>query len=155
MASPTLSYVSPSDAHSTIGSPAPSQILLKRVASPNHLGQPQYVESPRSVPLEYSHYHTPNESQFEYSEQEVYVNEDPHVYDFPNGVPVDQQYVPSHGPQHPNPTNNMLFAVLSYLVCLTLVPRRSNTATHADERTVRRAHEYRVGAPYVQLLGRT
>lgn len=115
MASPSLSYASPSEAHSTIASPAPSQILLKRVASPNHLGQPQYVDSPRSVPLEYAQYHTP-EHQFEYEgQQEIYVNEDPHMYDFaPNNVPVEHHFVPSQSSQPNEPNTNMLYAVCSF-----------------------------------------
>jgi len=123
MASPSLSYPSPSDAHSSIPSPAPSQILLKRVASPNHhLVQPQYVDSPRSVPIEYAHYQPatavepplpPHQHQhYEYQDhQEVYVNDDPHMYDFgPNAVPIDPQFVNSPSSQ-PEQNTNLLYAV--------------------------------------------
>jgi len=104
MASPALTYASPSDGrHTPIGSPAPSQILLQRVASPNHLGQHAYIESPRSIPDNF-HYSAAPEQQFDYEQNsEMYVNEDPHIYDFgPNGaLPADtqfvQQQVPSQG----------------------------------------------------------
>jgi|SRR5579862_7272370 len=137
MASPSFSYASPSEAHSSIASPAPSQILLKRIASPNHLVQPQYLESPRSVPIEYSQYHTP-EHQFEYQEQpEIYVNEDPHMYDFgPNSVHVEQQFVPSQSPQISEPNNNMLYAVSHSLSRLIIVADPSATTTNTNARTL-------------------
>ena len=110
MASPAITYSSP-EGHTPVGSPAPSQILLHRVASPNHLVQHTYVESPRSVPADYQPYSAPAEH-FEYEHTpEMYANDDPHIYDFgPNGsLPVDHQFVQ---PQVPQPdANNLLFMV--------------------------------------------
>jgi hypothetical protein len=116
MASPALTYSSPGDSHTPIGSPAPSQILLHRVASPNHLASHHaYVDSPRSVPVEYSQqYSAPTEQHFEYEQTpELYVNEDPHIYDFgPNGaLPVDPQFVQPQIQQSTD-ANNMMFMVL-------------------------------------------
>jgi|SRR5271154_2269063 len=101
MASPALSYASPSEGHTPIGSPAPSQILMHRVASPNHLAsQHHYVESPRSVPHDYSQYPTPAETHaqvaFDHPTPELYVNDDPHIYDYP--LPVDPQFVQQISP---------------------------------------------------------
>jgi len=131
MTSPSLQYVSPSEGHTPIGSPAPSQILLHRVSSPNHLvSQHQYVDSPRSVPLDYSQqqYTAPSEQQFEYEHTpeihppEMYVNDDPHIYDFgPNGaLPPDPQFAHPQMPQqqqqqqqHPQQeANHFMYAVL-------------------------------------------
>ena len=121
MTSPSLAYGSPSDGHTPVGSPAPSQIFLHRVASPNHLAsQHTYVDSPRSVPVDYSQYSAPTEQQhFEYDHsQELYANDDPHIYDFgPNGaLHVDQQFVTQQLGQNGD-HNNLLFMVspLSYL----------------------------------------
>jgi hypothetical protein len=119
MSSQAMSYPSPGDGHTphTMGSPVPSQLLLHRVASPNHLvGQRLYGESPRSVPADYpQHYPSSQEQQqFEYEQaQELYINDD-HIYDFgPNGaLPVEPQFVQ---PQPP-PSEQALMYNVSHLV---------------------------------------
>jgi len=119
MGSPALNYPSPVDGRTPIGSPAPSQILLNRVASPNHLSQHQYVDSPRSIPAEFSQpYPAQTEQSFDYAHTpEEYAAEDPHIYDFgPNGpLPVDPQFAQ---PQlsHPPPAEpaNLLFVVRAH-----------------------------------------
>jgi len=116
MASPALSYASPSEGHTPIGSPAPSQILLHRVASPNHLASHQYVESPRSVPHDYSQYPTPTETHgpvtFDHPTPELYANDDPHIYDYP--LPGDPQFV--HQQISPQDAHPMMFMVSIVLV---------------------------------------
>jgi hypothetical protein len=94
MTSPAITYASPSEAHTPIGSPASSQILLRRVASPNHLASAHhYVESPRSVPVEYAYEREQERFHYEQS-QEIYVNDDPHIWDLgPNGpLNVEPQF---------------------------------------------------------------
>ena len=111
MASPAINYASPSEGHTPIGSPTPSQILLQRVASPNHLGQHSYVESPRSVPVDYNQYSSQAEH-FEYEHTpELYVN-DPHIYGFGHNeaLSVDHQFVQPQMPQ-PDANNNLLLMV--------------------------------------------
>jgi hypothetical protein len=103
-----------------MGSPAPSQIFLQRVASPNQLApQRTYVDSPRSVPNDYSPYSVPVEPQFEFDQsQELYVNvnDDPHIYDLgPTGaIPVEPQFVQPQIAQ-PAESSNLLFMVSYYL----------------------------------------
>jgi hypothetical protein len=129
MASPAPNYSSPSEGHTPIGSPAPSQILLHRVASPNHLGQHSYVESPRSVPVDYSQYSGQSEH-FEYEHTpELYVNDDEHIYDFgPNGaLQVEHQFVP---PQMPQPDNNLLFMVVAQNIQLANCSPRIFKSNH-------------------------
>lgn len=142
MTSPSITYASPSDGHTPIGSPAPSQILLQRVASPNHLASQQtYVNSPRSVPSEYSQLQAPVEQQFDYEQNpELYANDDPHIYDFgPNGpLPVESRFVQPQIPQNAE-TNNLLFMVsFSPLIHrLTVVARGTNTTTLSIASTIR------------------
>ena len=97
-----------------MGSPTPSQILLQRVASPNHLAsQHTYVDSPRSVPADYSQYSAPAEQpQFDYDQnQELYGNDDPHIYDFgPNGALVDAPFAQPQVPQASD-VNGLVFMV--------------------------------------------
>lgn len=119
MSSPALNYPSPTDGHTPIGSPVPSQMLLHRVASPNHLSQHSYVDSPRSVPAEFSQqYSSQTEQCFEYAHtSEEYPAEDPHIYDFgPNGpLPVDHHFgQPQLSQSHVEP-NNLLFVVTTSL----------------------------------------
>jgi hypothetical protein len=117
MASPTLSYSSPLpvDGHTPIGSPLPSQILLHRVASPNHLvaQQQHFVDSPRSVPHEFSQYSAPSDH-FEFEQAHTpnaYLNEEPQMYEFnANGaMVVDPQFAE---PQ-PSVDQRFLYAVYS------------------------------------------
>ena len=121
MTSPSLQYHSPSEGRTPIGSPVPSQILLHRVASPNNLAsQHQYVDSPRSVPVDYSQqYPAPPDQRFEYEHTpeiqtpEMYVNDDPRIYDFgPNGaLQPDVQFAQ---PQiHQQEPNHFMYAVFS------------------------------------------
>jgi hypothetical protein len=141
MASPTITYASPSEGHTPIGSPVPSQIRLQRVASPNHIvSQHGYVDSPRSVPAEYSQYSAPTEH-FEYDQgQELYVNDDPHVYDFgPGGpLPVEHQFVQ---PQQ-NVDANLLYMVPVDRSSLTIVPCSPNSTTHAHAWTFRKSYTH-------------
>src|ERR1700736_5906283 len=116
MTSPTITYASPQDSHTPIGSPASSQILLRRVASPNHLASAHhYVESPRSVPVDYSQYEQLQREQFQYEQpQEMYVTDDPHIYDFgPNGpLPVEPQFAqPEMG--HNGDASHFMYMVLA------------------------------------------
>jgi len=112
-----MSYPSPAEGHTphTMGSPAPSQLLLHRVASPNHLaGQRLYAESPRSVPADYSQQYPSQEQpqQFEYEQtQELYMNDD-HIYDFgPNGaLPLEPQFVQPQ-PHPASEATNLMFNV--------------------------------------------
>lgn len=143
MASPAITYSSPSDSHTPIGSPAPSQILLHRVASPNHLAsQHVYVDSPRSVPMEYSQqYSVPTEQHFDYEQSpEMYVNEDPHIYDLgPNGaLPMDPQFVQPQIQQSVD-ANNLMFMVLFHFIYLSLIKTvnlHSTSTTHSYARTI-------------------
>src|SRR5438046_10410661 len=108
IASPALNY-SPPEGHTPIGSPAPSQMFLHRGASPNHLSQHSYVDSPRSVPTEYSQYNSGQTEHFEYENTpELFVNDDSHIYDFgPIGALPDPQFVQPDLSQAD--TNNLLF----------------------------------------------
>ena len=147
MTSPSLQYASPSEGHTPIGSPAPSQIFLHRVASPNHLAsQHQYVDSPRSVPVDYSQqqYSAPSEQHFEYEHTpeihtpEMYVNDDPHIYDFgPNGaLQTDAQFAHPQMPQQqqqqqqqqPEPSHFMYAVRFSHFCVLieSPLPFKSN-----------------------------
>jgi hypothetical protein len=151
MTSPSLQYASPSEGHHTpIGSPAPSQILLHRVASPNHLAsQHHYVDSPRSVPVDYAQqYSAPTEQHFEYEHTpemhtpEMYVNDDPHIYDFgPNGaLQPEPQF--AHPQMHQQQeANNFIYTVFFFLVLLLIevsCPPTSTTDSHA--RAIRKSH---------------
>ncbi len=139
MASPAITY-SPPEGHTPVGSPAPSQILLHRVASPNHLVQHTYVDSPRSVPADYQQYSAPAEH-FEYEHTpETYINDDPHIYDFgPNGaLPVDHQFVQPQVSQAD--VNNLLFMVLSLTSILTIVSRCTSSTANSYARTVRKSY---------------
>jgi hypothetical protein len=118
MSSQAISYPSPAEGHTphAMGSPTPSQLLLHRVASPNHIAaQRLYADSPRSVPVDYSQQYPSQEQQqqqFEYDQsQEIYVNDD-HIYDFgPNGaLPVEPQFVQSQPPQ-PSEAASLMFNV--------------------------------------------
>ena len=131
MASPSITYASPGDGHTPVGSPTPSQILLHRVASPNHLAQHHYVESPRSVPSSdhVFQYSTPlNEQHFDYDHnQELYVNNE-HMYDYnSNGnLQVDQHFVPQQ--LSPNgETTNLMFMVCRLRLYLTVAFRTNST----------------------------
>jgi hypothetical protein len=114
-----LNYPSPGDGHTPIGSPAPSQMLMHRVASPNHLAGHghSYVDSPRSVPTDFSQssYATQSEQSFEYAHtpEAEYSTDDPHIYDFgPNGpLPVDHQFMQPQLSQPSSEPSNMLFVV--------------------------------------------
>jgi hypothetical protein len=116
MASPSITYPSPTDGHTPVGSPAPSQILLHRVSSPNHLAQHQYVESPRSVPSSdhVFHYSTPSEH-FEYDHsQELYIhNEQMYEYNGNGSLQVEQQFVQQHLSPSGETTNLMFMVDLS------------------------------------------
>jgi hypothetical protein len=124
-------YASPDGHHTPVGSPAPSQILLQRVASPNHLASQQqqhtYVDSPRSVPIDYTQYHTPQEQQhFEYDQSQELYTHDEHIYDFgPNGaLPVDPQFMSQQ--MHPE-NNNLMFMVPTFhLLTYHSLPYKSN-----------------------------
>ena len=85
---------------------------MQRVASPNHLAQRNYVDSPRSVPVDYSQYSATTEQQFEYEQTpELYVSDDPHIYDFgPNGAMSVGQFVQPQIPQNAD-ANHLLFMV--------------------------------------------
>jgi hypothetical protein len=143
MSSPAITYASPyaspSEAHTPIGSPAPSQILLRRVASPNHLASQRYVESPRSVPVDYSQYEQREQhEQFQYEQsQEMYGNDDPHIYDFgPNGpLPVDPQFQQQDISQNGD-AGHFLYMVCDPKPVLTIACSPSATAD-PDARTIR------------------
>lgn len=130
MASPTISYPSPGGGHAPAGSPAPSQILLHRVASPNHLAQSQYIDSPRSVPSSdhVFQYSTPSEHNFEYdNSQELYVNNE-QMYDYNSngGIHVEQQFVPQELSSN-GETTNLMFMVYPLQLYLTVAFRANST----------------------------
>jgi hypothetical protein len=147
MSSSAVNYPSPTDGHSQIGSPVPSQMLLHRVSSPNHLTQHSYVESPRSVPAEFSHpYSNQTEQSFEYAHiPEEYAAEDPHIYDFsPNGLlPTDPHFVQSQSP-HPSSAEaaNLLFVVRTmphFSANLAATTSPSNPSTYSNA-SIRKQH---------------
>jgi len=117
MASPSITYASPGDGHTPVGSPVPSQIHFNRVASPNHLSQSQYIDSPRSVPSsdQVFQYSTPSEHNFDYDHsQELYVNNE-HMYDYNSngGLQVEQQFVQQQLSPNGETTNLMFMVSLS------------------------------------------
>ena len=115
MASPSITYASPGDGHTPVGSPVPSQIHFNRVASPNHLSQSQYIDSPRSVPASdhVFQYSTPSEQHFDYDHsQELYVNNE-HMYDYNSngGLQVEQQQFVQQQLSPNGETTNLMFMV--------------------------------------------
>jgi len=142
-----MAYASPADSHTPIGSPAPSQLFMHRVASPNHLvNSQQYADSPRSVPVEYTHYAAPTsqptEQRYEFqNNQEMFTNDD-HIYDFgPNGaLPVEPQFAhPDMSQNGANGANgNFLYMVWSRSSSLTAASQRDTPTTYPDERAIRK-----------------
>ena len=134
MASPSITYTSPTDGRTPVGSPAPSQLLLHRVPSPNQLAQHQYVQSPRSVPSSdhLFHYSTPSEH-FEYDHsQELYVNNDQMFeYNGNGALQVDQQFVQQQLSPNGESTNLMFMVDLSRLYLTVALCADSTPHSHA------------------------